>query len=96
MLLEACGTEASFAARGCGERGDFGELRVLVPRNDHLRDLHAARNPERRVAMIDQDRFDFAAIIAVDGARRVQTSDTVIEREAGARTHLRFVSVRKR
>ena len=48
---------------------------------------------ERLVAEIDQDRLHLAAIVAVDRARRVEHRDAVVEREAGARPHLRLRSL---
>ncbi len=44
------------------------------------------------VAVIDQDRLDLAAIVAVDGAGRIEHSDAVVERQARTRPHLRLVA----
>ena len=68
---------------------------VFVTRDDDLRDLHAARDGERLFAVIDEDGFDLAAIVAVDGAGRVEHGDAVIEREARARRAPGFVSLRQ-
>ena len=38
--------------------------------------------------MIDQRHFDFAAIVAVDGARRIENRDAMFDGKAGARPDL--------
>src|SRR4051794_37265683 len=43
--------------------------------------------------MVDQEHADFATIVGVDGARRVQHGDAVLCGEPGARAHLRLVSL---
>ena len=47
------------------------------------------------VPVIDQRHLDLAAIIAVDGAGRIQHGDAMLDRKAGARPHLRLVTVRQ-
>ena len=73
----------------------FDQFGLFVAGDHHLGDLVAARDPERLVAVIDQDRLDLAAIVAVDGARRIEAGDAVIERQARARPHLRLDAQRQ-
>src|SRR3546814_3544160 len=64
-------------------------------RHHHLGDAVAARHRERLAAEVDQQHLQFAAIVAVDGAGRVDHGDAVPAGEAGARPHLRLVAVRQ-
>ena len=41
-------------------------------------------------AEIDQQHLDFAAVVGIDGAGRVEHGETVLHGEAGARPHLRL------
>src|SRR6202789_578579 len=95
-LLEAGGPEATRAARGGREFAYFVQLRLFAARDHELGDLRAARDAERCVAVIDQDRLHLAAIVAVDGAGRVEHGDAVVERKAGTWAHLGFISLRQR
>ena len=46
--------------------------------------------------MIDENDLHLAAIVAVDGARRVEAGDAVIERQPRARPHLRLMAFSQR
>jgi peptide chain release factor 3 len=62
---------------------------------DHqLGDAHAAGDGEGVGAEIGEDHLDLAAIVAVDGAGRVQTGDSGFQSEAGARTDLALETLR--
>src|SRR5262245_43926558 len=73
--------------RGCG-RLDEGD--ALGAGNHELGEALAAGDSERTVAQVDEQYLDLAAVVAVDGARAVQHGDAVLERQAGARAHLRL------
>src|SRR5436305_5513215 len=88
--------EATGGACCCWKFVRFDQFNLLVPRDHHLRDLHAARNAKRRFAEVNDDRRDFAAVVAVDRARRVEQRDAVMQRQPGARANLRFVAFRQR
>src|ERR1700722_2699574 len=89
-------TEAAAAAIGRGEGHGGNEFRADHRRNHHLSDTLAAPDLERRVAVIDQQHADLAAIIRVNRARRVQHGDAVLCGEAGTRTDLRLIPGRQR
>ena len=64
--------------------------------DDHLCNSHAAADPKRLGAQIDKDYADFAAIVGIDRAGRIQHRDAVLRGEPGARPHLRFGAGRQR
>ena len=72
------------------KRLDLDQFGLLMAGDHHLGDLVAARDHKHLVAVIDQDGLDLAAIVAVDGAGRIQAGDAVVERQARAWPHLRF------
>ena len=49
---------------------------------------------ESLLAEVGEDHLHFPAIVAVDGARRVEAGDAVLEREARARADLHLVAGR--
>jgi hypothetical protein len=57
-----------------------------------LRDTLATADRERRVAVVDQQHADLAAIVRINRARRIQHGDTVLRCEARAGTDLRLVA----
>jgi hypothetical protein len=57
-----------------------------------LRDPLAAPHFERLCTKICEDHFDFAAIVAVDRAGRVEASDAVLQGKAGAGPDLDLVA----
>src|SRR6266487_2467196 len=73
------GPETARAAATVAQGLSLDQFGLYMAGDHHLGDLHAAGDAEHRVAVIDQDGFDLAAIIAVDGAGRIQTGDAVIE-----------------
>src|ERR1700730_4609020 len=58
-----CRTKAAATAVGCGQRRGNGEIGANYLRDHHLRDPLAAADSKRRLAVIDQDHADLAAII---------------------------------
>ena len=73
----------------------FHPLHGLVPRHDHLRDAVARVDRVRLAPEIQQDDADLAAIARVDRAGRVRHRDRVLQRQAAARPHLRFIPGRQ-
>src|SRR4051812_40063487 len=84
--------KAAAAAVGGGKRGRDNELRLHHRRNHHLRDALAAANRKRRLAVIDQDDRNLAAVIRVDRARRVQHRDAMPGGKARAWPHLGLIA----
>src|SRR5436190_2355542 len=74
----AGGSEPAGAPRRLVELRNFPPDRAGMPRHDELCNSHAAADAERLLAQIDQDHADFAAIVGVDGARRVGHGDAVL------------------
>ncbi len=70
------------------ELGNLAPDRPGVPRHDQLCNSHAAGDAERLLAQIDQDHAHFAAIVGVDGARRVGHGDAVLGGQPGTRADL--------
>src|SRR3546814_13556651 len=66
----------------------LGKTRLLHGRRDELRDPLTAPHFERLATQIGQDHLHLAAIIGVDRARRVEASDAMLQRKAGARPDL--------
>ena len=65
-------------------------------RHHHLRDAVAAADLERRVAVIDEDHLDLAAIVGIDRARRIEHRHAVLGREPRTRPDLRLVALGQR
>src|SRR3546814_2298048 len=85
VRAEAGRSEAAGAARArlqvrAHRPGDAG-----VCGHHHLRNAAAALDDEGLVAVVDQDDADLAAVVGIDGPRRIQHRDAVLEGEAGAR-----------
>src|SRR5712671_2281896 len=82
LTAEAGGTEAPGSARGGFQGGCLAPLNPGVRRHHELRDLHAARDGEGFSAVVDQNGGHLAAIIRIDGSRRVQHRHAMAQREA--------------
>src|ERR1700731_1710755 len=80
--------EAAFAARAVVKAIDFDKLGADDRREDKLRDAVAAPNDQRLGAKIDYDNADFATVIGVDGAGRINQRQPFTQRATAARTHL--------
>src|SRR5262245_46763834 len=83
---------AAAPALGRGERLDDDELGARHRSDDELSDARERLDDERLRTVIHEHDADFAAVVAVDGAGRVDDADAVPEREAGARTDLALVA----
>src|SRR3546814_3654311 len=66
------------------------EMRI----SDWSSDVCSSDLGEGFLAKVDQDDLHFAAIVAVDRSRRVEASDAVPDRQAGARPDLDLVAAR--
>ncbi len=80
--------EAAFAARARSEILDFDETDARGGCDDQLREPLAAAHGERLGAVVDQQHADLSAIVAVDGARRVEQRQAELGGEAAARPDL--------
>lgn len=58
------------------------QLGLFVLGNDHLCNALAIVDDERLVGEVDQDDTHFTAIICIDGARRVEHGDTLLDSQA--------------
>src|SRR5467141_3548246 len=85
-------TEAATAPVCRGKRCCGDQFRPDHRRNHHLRDTLATADRERRVAVVDQQHADLAAIVRINRAWRIQHGDTVLRCEARARTDLRLIT----
>src|SRR3984957_14854490 len=81
-------TEAAAAALGRGERGHGNQFGLDYLCDHHLCDALAAPDRERRLAMIDQEHADLAAIVGVHRAGRVQHRYAVLGRQTRAGPNL--------
>src|SRR5689334_17934759 len=74
-----CRAETAGTALGLIERRLLGPLQPGHRGHHQLRDAIAAADGEDLLSVIDQDHADFAAIIGVDRARRIQGGDAVLQ-----------------
>src|SRR5713226_6349932 len=81
-------SETPGATRRPVELAHFTPYRPRVAGDNHLCNSHAARDPKRLLAEIDQDYADFAPIVGIDGARRVGHGDPVLGRQPRTRPDL--------
>ena len=88
------GAEAARPARRVVEALDLDRRGLHEGRDQQLGDPHPPGHRERLGPQIDQNDPDLAAIVAIDGPRRVQHGDAVLGGKAGARPHLPLVAGR--
>lgn len=67
-----------------GQGGDLVESHLLDLRDDHLGDAVAMVYRKRLPAVIDEDHLHLAAIVSIDGRRRIGKGDHVAESQAAA------------
>src|ERR1700747_2524814 len=89
-------TEAPCAAFGWRQYADGDKLSLRHRSDHHLRNALAAADGKGGAAVIDQEHRDLAAIIGIDGSRRVQNGDAMFGRKARARSYLRLEPLRQR
>src|SRR5512139_2724793 len=77
-------SETPGAARRPVELTHFTPYRPCMPGDNQLCNSHAARDPERLLAEIDQDHADFTTIIGIDGARCVGHRHAMLGRQPRA------------
>src|SRR6187399_740160 len=88
LRLHAGGSEPAGAPCRPVELRNFPPDRPGMPRHHQLCNSHAAADAERLVAEIHKDYAHFAAIIGVDGTRRIGHGDAVLGGQPGARANL--------
>src|SRR6185503_2271192 len=83
--------ESSASACGFVERCSFYNMSAYNWCDNQLCNPHAAGNNNQFAAEIDQQNLNFAPIVRVDRAGRVEDGKTISSREARTRTHLCFI-----
>src|SRR5579859_3238208 len=97
LMISATGrSEAAGAARRLVEALDLGPDGLDDRRDHQLADAFAPADDEVLFAVVDQDNLHLAPVVGVDGARRVEAGDPVLERQARAWPHLAFEAGRER
>jgi len=71
------------------------EVGLLCLANDHLRDTVAVMNRLRFVAQVDQYNFYLSPVIAINGARCVETGNALFDRQPASWPYLRFITIRQ-
>src|SRR6185437_8998075 len=66
----------------------FAQQHRFRPAHDELGDARAARHRKRLPSVVNEQNPDFAAIIGVDGSRRVEHGDALFQRQPRARPDL--------
>lgn len=84
-------TVPAIAALGVGEGMGFVPLQGGVLGDDHLGDAFSILDGEGGLTVVDEQHFDFTAVVGIDGAGAIEDGDAVFEGEAAARPHLRFI-----
>ena len=85
-------TKSASTALRFGKFLNFNHFGLLATCKNDLRNAVAIVDDERLVGKVYEDLLQFAAIIGVDGARRIQYRNAVLESETAARTHLTFIT----
>lgn len=95
MLLPPRMSEAACPAFRIIEHLYFEPLGLLVAGNHHLGNPFTIFNNKRFVGKINEDDTNLAAIVGIDGARRIEDGDSFLQSQAAARTYLRFKTLGK-
>ena len=85
-------TEPPTATIGRRQLGDLVPRDAHDRRDDELRDAHPARDDEPLATEVDERHPDLAAVIGVDRPWRVWNCKSLLERQAGSRSNLRFLA----
>ena len=67
------------------------EIALFVLGQHHLGYTFAIIDYEILCREIDEQNHDFAAIIGIDGSRRIQYGNAMLQSQTAARTNLRFI-----
>ena len=86
-------SEASCTAFGRVERVYLLPLCLFIACNDELCDTVAVGDCKGFGREIDKNNTDFASIVGIDGAGRVEKGNAVFEGKARTWTHLCFVTI---
>ena len=92
ILVLSCMSKSAGATFGVGELFHLDDVGLLVAGNDHLGDTLAVAYDDVLLREVYQYHAYLAAVVGVDGARRVEDGDALLQRQAAAGTHLRLVS----
>lgn len=68
-------------------------LHSLVTSNDHLTDAFTILDSLWLIAQVGNDDTDLATIVSIDGARRVEHSETALERQTAAWANLALIAL---
>ena len=71
------------------------KLALLVSGYNHLGYTLAIIDNEILCREIDEQNHDFTAIIGIDGSRRIQYGNAMLQSQTAARTDLRFIPCRQ-
>src|SRR5262249_48834089 len=85
--------ETTTSALGFVERCDFRNLRPYDWCDHQLGYARAARDCHRCVTEIGEQDLDFAAVVGIDRAGRVENSKAVTRGEPRPGPHLRFIAI---
>ena len=68
------------------------EIALFVLGKHHLGDALPVVDDEVFLREVDEQHHDFAAIVGINGARRVEHGDAMLQGKTAARTYLRLIS----
>src|SRR5574342_416130 len=89
-------SKPALVANGGWQLTYFMPARPDDPLYHHLRDALAAFNHHGLLPEIDGDELDFTTVIGIDGAGTVDHRQSLFQRQAAARSDLRFETYRQR
>ena len=78
------------------EHFDCGQYRLLVACDDELRDALSVVDGEGILREVDEQHHQFATVVGVDGSRRVEHRDTVLQGQSAAGPHLCLIALGQR
>lgn len=91
--MNTCASKTAVAARGVVECFDGFPLDAFITGYDHLGDALAVLNGLDFIRKVDEDAFDFTAVITVDGSRCVCQADAAFDGQSAAWTNLGFKTI---
>jgi hypothetical protein len=63
---------------------------LLDPLHDELGDTLSARDRESSITEVDEEHLHLTPVVAIKGSRAVEHRYTMVQRQTGARSHLRL------
>src|ERR1700722_968664 len=67
-------------------------VNFFYPAYNHLCNSVAWLYQLFRIGKVDENNFQFSAIIRIHGSRRIQTGDPMLQRQSAARSYLGFIA----